>query len=336
MNHKRMFIIIAVALIAVVLIGEVYVYSFSPSSSFSVESSKRDDGIGYSMNSGVSTTYDMIVSDNGGFEAPRNFYFYRDSSYKTFISPSDADHTIDQLRKMFGKTGITVNTLASDSLKDMLASDIASGKCNDVLICVTGDLPDTVYTGKETDTIFEWIHAGGRLYWAGNVVGSYYSTREGVSNVWNCQKLFLGCDCINNTVTTAYGKITDNDYCDALHLQNNQVLYSADMTKIAGVKSLSIGYSESNCASVSLFASGDGMVCIFGGLPSKLQREDMVQVISSHICYKSVIIEHKGGNLARGTVSGIVRIDSSVKTCSFYGYFGGCFMEYGRTYDYSF
>lgn len=330
MNHKRMFVAIAVVLIAVLLLGELYVYTFSPSSTYGIESSSDGRKISYSVHSGIAETYDVAVFDNGGFGSPENYYIYSDGSYGSYFG-TQSGYYAEQMKTMLKNTGVSAEIVDAQRLKNILSS----GASRDALICVTGVLPDTVYSGKDTDLVFQWIHGGGRLYWAGNVIGSYYGTRGGTVNVPECQHLFLGCDCINNDIVMGDGKI-QNGFCDALHLQNGQVLYGADTARISGTGYLALGYTGSGCASVTMFSSGEGMVCVFGGHPSRMQRIDVTQVVSSHIFYGSSVIEHRSGNLVRDTVSGSVKIEQSVENCTLYAYIGGDMPEYGRAFDYSF
>ena len=184
--------VIAIAVITVILAGEVYIYMFNTDDTYHITTSASENGISYSIYSGTSNHYDVVITDNGDYISPSEYYIYYDetrpSNLKEVQQPIgsaklEQGYYISQLRYQLSNRGVDTEILDANELKERLQNDIAVNVCNKALIVVSGVLPDTVYSGNETDEIMEWIDAGGRLYWVGNTIGSSYSTSEGITEV---------------------------------------------------------------------------------------------------------------------------------------------------------
>ena len=69
MRHDRYILIASVLIVAVILAGEAYIYTFDRDSTYSASSSMSDSGAGYREGSGISSIYVVVVSYNGAFSA---------------------------------------------------------------------------------------------------------------------------------------------------------------------------------------------------------------------------------------------------------------------------
>ena len=336
-------IAVAVAIIAVLLIGEVYIYTFNTDDTYRISTSVSDGSLSYSIYSGISNQYDIVITNNGDFRPASEFYIYYDESYSFYLNDVDQpigsvkldqNYYVSQLKHQLSNRGVETVTVNAAELKERLQTDIAGGTVCKGLVVVSGALPDTIYTGNSSDMIFEWISAGGRLYWAGNLIGSHYSTKSGNVEVDNdYQQLFFGVtDCLNmNGPRKAYNDDVSNDYRNRLSLSSNALGYAIDRTKVADVATF--GYSDGNYSSVSIVGYGSGMICIVAGDYSNDQRSDLAQIISSNLCHHSKLIDGRTGNVTRGSVDDTMTIPSS-DYVSVYIYLGGYYPVCARCHSY--
>ena len=346
--HSKGLVFAAVLVIGIILAGEVYIYTFNADDTYRIDTSMTDTSVSYSIYSGISTHYDVVVIDNGDFVSSEDYYIYYDESYKSNLNDVfqpigseklDQGYYITQLKYQLSNRGIESKILNAMELKDSLKNDISLGKCNKGLIVVSGALPDTIYSGNGSDIIFDWMIAGGRLYWAGNALGSCYSTVDGIVQVeGDYQSLFFGVsDCLNiDGPEKAYSDDSTNDFRNSLSLMNNDLRYAPDSSLIAD--SMTAGYTDGKYSSITMVKHGLGMVCIVAGDYSNNQRYDLAQIIGAHLCYKSVMLIHDSGEVTRGSVSNIVvnSIPSNYEIV--YSYLGGyypVFAEGHCYYDYS-
>lgn len=340
--------IIFALVVAIVLLGEIYVYAFN-TDGYSSDASVSGNRVDYSVSADVSTTYSVHILDNGSFKPNAEYYIYYDSGYGSSIEavpvpvgakPFTQDYYISQLIHMFEYRGITnVETLDASELREAMLSDIYAGTCEKGLIVLSGALPDTIYKGVDTDTIFEWLGDGGRLYWAGNLLGRYVASADGGltdldENGVGYQTMFFGTDCLNTgDADKAYSDITVNDYRHTMSMANNSVKYGVDASKLPAGDVLAMGYTDGTYSSTAFvkYWSGDGMICVVGGDYSSYQRNDFAQMISSGLSYCSETIGYAEGALKRTTLHGT--IDATItggNVILAYVYYGGYYPIYGK------
>ena len=345
MSRDRCLVVLAVAVIAIVLIGEIAAYG----NIYSYESDVSDDG-SYRVGTSGAHVYDVISSDNGQYRSVEKLLVYWDAKYggvshdvtvEVGARALDENYYISQLTNNLEYLGFrSVEKVDAASLKASLAGDPAGIG----LVVLHGALPDTVYTGSPGDAIFSWISSGGTLYWAGEALGKYIGRADGTVDraPSGYQTLFLGSECLvdmdvspvpadNRNVGRVYDEISSNGYSDALCLKNNNVLYGVDSTLLdSGRKCLAIGYTDGKASSTALVSDGSGCVCVMGGLFSNYQRMDLATVIAAGIGPDSVLTEAVHGTVSHGAAEGKVSVGSG--NVSVFVYLGGDFSVYGRTY----
>lgn len=338
--------VIAVAILAVIVIGEAVVYT-SDYTDYSADASLEDGTLNYSVSADGSKEYSVVVSDNGGFTGIRTLYLYYDESYPSDYEAVDSDvgaptfnqkYYLEQVANLLEYRGVQdVRFVNAQELKEVLGADIESEGCSGKgLVVVSGVLPDTVYEGNQDDVIMRWISSGGSLYWAGNTLGSSYATQDGIEPVdSDYQEMFFGGDCLyTGDDTEAYSEVS-NGYTKGLSLMNNDVRYGIDSTKVGSDRAcLTMGFvNDAGYASIGMVQCGQGMVCVFGGQLSNMQRYDMAQVIASGIGPSSQLITVETGSVTRGTVTG--SIDGITGTgVSAYIYLGGYYPVYGKLFGF--
>lgn len=339
-RSDRTVVAIAVAIVAVILIGEVVVYT-SDYTDYSAEASIEDGVISYTVSADGSKTYSVVVSDSGSYGRVQTLYLYYDESYPSDVEDVEADvgapaltqsYHLSQLVQLLEYRGVTdVEYVNAAELKEVLESLVGDGTSSGTgLVCLSGVLPETVYTGHEDDPIFQWLSDGGSLYWAGNLIGYGYGTADGrIVKVENYQELFFGSECLNTgDADRAYEEYEGNSYLTALSLQNNHVKYGVDATKITDRSCLSLGYQCDGYASITAVSYGAGAVFVFGGDYIDYQRYDMAQVIASGIGPDSKIVKVVTGEV-RGTAEGTVTVETDSTDLSAYIYLGGYYVVYG-------
>ncbi|MDR2866987.1 MAG: hypothetical protein LBV13_06290 [Methanomassiliicoccaceae archaeon] len=338
MRSNTVLTVIFAVIVAAVLIGEVYVYTqdqgrYSSDVTFDAE----NDRIDYSVTSKGSEQYSVIVSDNGGFGRVDNYYIYYDAEYGSRLEkvqvPVGAreltqEYHISQLITMLNNRSITeIEMLNATELEAMMTT--GGSPASKGLIILSGAFPDTVYTGEPTDPVFNWINAGGSLYWAGNVIGAYIARSNGtVEEVPDGEGLF-GLSPLSTSPEKELSDITTNDYRHSLSLMNNSVRYGVNTKGLTD--HLAIGYTDGTYSSSVLLKVGDGMICVVAGDHSIEQRHDLAQIIASGICYRSTEEGYAEGEVKKGTAIGNIDVIlESGNNYAVYIYFGGYYTVYGK------
>jgi hypothetical protein len=340
--------IIAIVILAIVIVGEVVVYTTGPGK-YSSDVEFDDGAISYSISAKGSETYAVIVADNADMIAMTEIYIYFDESYESNYEevlvpigakPLNQSYYVEQLVKQLEYRGaIKAIVMNAEELAEALEKDLVDGDYAKGLVAISGALPDTVYQGNSTDTIFDWMNDGGRLYWLGNLIGSYYSTKDAVHDIGDKQMLFFGTSCLNTEGTDkAFSDVAGNGLRDDLSLMSNSVKYGIDPFALSASKGadrvLSFGYSQDNYASIVMTDYGKGMICVIGGDYSNNQRSDLAQILSSQICYKTEIVETITGSVTRKTITDTYDIQGTVENLAVYVYLGGYYSVYGNFFSF--
>ena len=332
MKSNAVLTVIFVVLLAVVLAGETYVYMLD-SDRFSSDAYETDDGIGYTVTSGGSEVYSVILMDDA-FDANAGYYMYYDEGYHSNVervaAPIGAkafteDYYISQLVSMLRYRGISIEMLNASELRDLMVSkDTTKG-----LIMLSGAIPETVYNTDGTGEIVTWLNDGGRLYWAGNFLGAYVSTPTGIVKADDgYQTSFFGLDCLNNSdAVRVLSDITSNNFRNTLSLKNNDVKYGIETGKLTG-NFLAVGYTDGKYSSIVMTECGNGMICVLGGDYSNNQRHDLAQLLSSGISFSSTEIGYAEGSVKRTTVTGEITVSLSPGDYYIYIYYGKYYPVY--------
>ena len=345
MRSNTVLTVIFVAIVATVLIGEAYVYTINDgrySSDVNVNATK--DGIVYSVSSKGSDIYSVLVLDNGAFERTETFYIFYDESYGSRLEKVQVPVGAKELTQWYyiSQLVLTLNNRGVNNIEILNAADLAAAMASDLapggkatakgLIVLSGALPDTIYRGYASDTVFNWIAAGGSLYWAGNLLGAYYSTPDGgtVPVTEDYQLNFFGrSDCLNKEESgPVLDDITTNDLGRSLSMMNNRTRYGVDLSVGGG---LAIGYTDGIYGSAVMVRSGAGMICVLAGDLSNEQRHDLAQIVASGISPDSKNAGYAEGVIKRGTVTGTVDVAFVAgNNYTVYIYCGGYFTVYGK------
>lgn len=346
MKSNTTFTIIFAVILAAVLIGEVFVYTMDQGR-YSSDISLNGQDLEYSLGSRGSQPYSVLVLDNGDFEPIERYYIYYDPDYGSKVEkvqvPVGAreltqDYYISQLVKMLNNRGITdITIMNAEELRDAMAAD-GPDSSSKGLIVLSGALPYTIYNDEEktNSLIFRWITDGGSMYWAGNLLGAYYSTADGgvLPVSFDYEYGFFGTtDCLNKgEENSQLSDIVSNGYRHSLSMMNNRVKYGVASSV---PRSLAAGYTDGTYVSAAMVKLGDGMVCALAGDYSNNQRHDLAQIISSGICFSTQpeIGGYSRGEVKRGTVTGTAEVDFKPGVYySVYIYYGNYFPVYGKTW----
>lgn len=343
-KNDRILMIIAVAVIAVVLAGEVIVYT-SDYTDYSADAKMGTDGrIEYSVSASGSKNYSAIAMDNGSHDVVDKVYIYHDESYKSAYEDVyvaigarelDQAYYVEQLAPTLRYRNISdITVLNASELADALRKDAESGNIRSGLICLSGAFPDTIYTGNRgSDVLFDWLDKGGSLYWIGNMIGKYSATTEKLIEIEDYQKLFFGSECLySGDDGVAYDEVPGNRFTSAFSLMSNNVRYGVNGSLLpTGTKHLEIGFERDGYSSASLISYGSGMICVIGGDYSNNQRYDLAQIICSGIGPKSEIKDIQTGSVTRGSTGGTLNAEGS--NLYAFIYLGGYYPVYCRAIE---
>ena len=339
---KRNYVtLISVVIIAALLIGEIIVYT-SGTHDFDIEAERSADEIEYSIGVRGAQVYSVITLDNKGMLPMTEIYVYLDESYASNYqrepgpigsNPLNQTYYVDQLVKLLENRGSTpVRVVNATELEVAMNADIGTS-FQKGLVVISGALPDTIYD-VSNNTIFDWLNDGGRLYWAGNFLGKYVGTPDGIQDgPSNYQDLFFGAECLTTDAPFVDEDDVTNSLRKDLSLKNNDVKFAVDTSKLpAGKNYMTAGYANGNCSSITFVEYGDGVICVLAGDLQRTQYSDLAQIISANITYTTEVIGNISGNVRYGNVSGVMDVtgftDVSVYIC-----LGGYYPVYGRFFS---
>jgi len=323
--------LITIMVVMLILIGEIIVFT-SSQDDFSSDVTIEDDTLTYSLEGKGSYTYD-VVSLNGSLGSPSEVFVYYDPGYGSMVNQVsvstgamalDQGYYVEQMSPTLKVRGITnVKIVDAEELGTIMANP-GYGKA---VVILSGAIPDTVYDGMSESVILDWIETGGRLYWAGNVIGQYIAHKGSVEEVECGQSIFLGAECIN-TEDTRGEEVIDNGFRDVLYLQNNLLRFAPDLSLLPEDSvCVVMGYTDGSCNSITSLSVGKGSVCIFGGDYSSRQRIDLAQVIASGVGPETELVEYATG-VMNHSINGTIG-----KADAVYVVLGGFFPVYCRLHE---
>jgi len=301
-------IIAAIAILLIVIAGEALIVTSGHSD---YGTTLSEDGRSCEIDCRGTHCYDIVVTE-GSFDTPSEVYIYYDEAYgsaheTSAVAVGARELTEKSYAEQLVKT-LKIRNVGNISIIDAhgLAELVCKNGSGIALVSVSGAIPDTVYDGTSNSGIIKWIESGGRLYWAGNVLGKYISHSDGSTTaVDNGTSLFLGSECIDSEKTQSYTRI-DNGFGIAYSLISNDARYSVDTSKLLdGSSYLAFGYTDGKRSSSCAVSVGGGMICVIGGDYSDYQRIDMAQIIASGLSPQTKIIHHQTGSVSGKKTIGI-------------------------------
>ncbi len=331
-------ILTAAIVVAVILAGEAYVCLDDWDGMYGVGFSKDGDSVSVSIESGGSKTYDVVAIGNGTFSPASEYILYYDPDHGEMLDDTwhatggkdlDQEYYISQLAVQLEIRGVQTRIADAEELKEIMGSALSEGRCDQAVFMASGALPDTVYSGDPSDTMVRWLSEGGRLYWAGNILGAYVSSSDGtVRQAGDGSKNLFFAEGVQNT-GEAYGltPVEGDPWREALCLAGNGTAYGLDASRLDGA--LSAGYTDGTYSSVCMVGYGKGMVCVFGGELSNDQRSDVAQVLASGLSNGSTLLSHVAGTATRSTVVETVDLSGTEGNVTVYAYLGGYFTVRG-------
>ena len=332
MNLKRdtPIIALAVIIIAVVVIGELNIYT-NNGDQFSADS-RYDSSLSYSVNSSIAKDYSVLAFDNA-LESFDKCYIYYDTSYpgnyekaKVPIGAKtlDQDYYVSQLSRSLDIRCVDHKTINAIEMKEIMESGLAGNRT--AIIAVSGALPSNVYNGTD-NLALSWIEAGGRLYWVGNALGAAYAEKDEIVEVENGASKFFGAECLNTSSDDDHA-LSEGNMCQELCLLNNRTKFAVSSALLpSSTNYKDIGFVQDGYSSICMVGKGNGMICVFGGVYSNNQRNDVAQVVASGMDYGSVLI-----GIAKGTVNGSLsgNVTTNGIPDSAYIFMGGYYPVYGK------
>ncbi len=302
-------VIIAIVVLILIIGGEALILT-SDHDDFSSSVTHDGDFVTVSVDANGSHQLNA-VSMRGSYQTPDQIYIYYDESYKSVYEdvkvavgarPLDQKNYVNMMVETLKVRDITDVTIVD---AEKLAEIASNGGRDIAIVCLSGAFPDTVYDGTEDSKILDWISSGGRLYWAGNIIGKYIAHADSVETVENGTTLFFGSECVDDVETKAYTKHEYNGVTEALSIINNNVRYTPNTYYLPSYSEyLEFGYTDGDRYSSIVVANGEGSICVVGGVYSDYQRIDMAQIIAAGISpYTEVVDSYEGAANGKKTIT---------------------------------
>ena len=311
--NARETVVIAVMIVAVILIGEALVYVF-PQYEADSEIQYGDSGIVLQLDTNYSTDYTVLVTQTESNAEERHLYIYRDSGYPSLIDDDYLGYWIDRMYAEFEVYGYSDYTVIdAEGIRDVMAGSVYNGVADRTAIMIlSGVLPDTVY-GEGNTLLEDWLGLGGALYWTGGPLGYYVghpNDTEDPLEVFDKDPggRFLGK---HDSIAVSEEQVLGTDPSDQHEIGLALGIYYDDCSY--GVSSsvqdsIFIGMEVDgyNSISISRYAGGDGIICVFGGdFPPNVKEtahSNILKVFFSGLSYDSKVIMLKCSSKDPGSV----------------------------------
>ncbi|MCL2334145.1 MAG: hypothetical protein FWC52_05095 [Candidatus Methanoplasma sp.] len=305
---KKPIVIVFIAIVAMLLIGEVL--AFAPIYNNSADVWENENVINYSISTNTSSQYTAVLLDNNGEYDIERILVYYDPGYM-------APHTNEYLEERIALTISELevrncpNIAVADAveIQEALSSENESGTYHTALLMMTGVFPDTVYDATSDCLIVDWLNGGGVLYWIGDTIGTYVSVKgeSTLERQHGYGEIFFGKDDeILATGKTDYSDIpsTDADIADSLNILYNAITFGVNAASLDNC--ISIGFTNGTYDSITFtkFHSGEGMIVLFGGDTTTDAAPVIAQAVCSGLNYSSSIVNCESGEIYRNTISG--------------------------------
>ena len=327
-------IVITIALVMMILIGEWYAY-IAPHDHHS--SAEMDgDTVTFSIESKGTREYKAVLFDNNDYSAVTEMYLFYDEKYASNVnentdppigSPQYTEkYFLEQLRNFLSYKGMSnitfVNANRAESLmEEQITTGSAIGKG---IMFACGSIPDNLFTGDHSDILPTWIEQGGSMYWVGNEIGKYISQGDNIIEV---------------NATTELTDVPDITFCESGKTKDVSILreelsllvyntrYAIDGT---GVEHY--GYSDGTYSTVSCIGKGLGQICVISGSLCMNLDKDLSNVICSGLSDRSELIDYDSGTIT-DSVKGIMTVPDIHGNISLYLDVGSYHSIYGDRHD---
>jgi hypothetical protein len=291
-------VIILVVFIAVVLLGQLISYNNPYYSNFNVERDGNDAR--FNIDSNLSLDYTAVSLDNDNlYQIDRYVAFYDDS----YPMPGRKDKTLDSLNWLKHNLEKYRVALHIEKIPEIVKV-VTELDTKTALIFATGTLPAEIYDGTSSSPLFEWLKAGGVMYWMNGKIGNTYA-EQGMSklqNVLDPDILFFGIgDVVRKDTGNVYARnLTDDSLTDVLKIYFNECTNGVDLGKLTS-DSLGLDYTYENYSSVAFvkYHDGAGMICNLGGTLDHDTAHSVAQTIAPCLTYSSTVVDHHNGRIGK-------------------------------------
>lgn len=328
MNRSQIGPIMLLAVVGIILIGEVVVYGMD-TRNYSSDVEWSSEEVDVNIHSSLNDTYSVMLNENT-LKLERLF-IYIDPDYSknvdvaenlTDIIELDPEYDADQLmRNLELRNFKNVSVCGPSDISNILETydPMSTG-----IVCMAYALDKQIYGSGPSSKLVEWVRNGGTLYWVGSVIGELCYDDQGNIVQVSDGYLLVG-DARQNTNSAK----ADRSVGVPLSLRNTDMMLGA--TVDSSSQCLQLGWSDGVFSTMTFYSRGSGNVCIVGGDLERSNVNDLSQIISSGICAKTSVVAHEEGNFkGNRMISFEITITPNM---SVYIYFGGMMTSYGARYD---
>lgn len=195
--------VLAVALCAVVIVGELATYS-TAWLGYGSDAEWSDGSVTVTISSQGTSAYDVVVIDNAKnvslmiyIDDDYGAYYEEARGYST-IPDEDQEYYAEQIAGFLSlRSYDDLSYCHNDGLVGYLEGTI--GQPGAALMVTSYALPSDVYDGTEGCLLLRWVDSGGSLYWVATEIGRFYTDSDGLHVVEDNQVLFFGTECVNTS-----------------------------------------------------------------------------------------------------------------------------------------
>jgi len=298
LNTKKIGAVTIAAFIALILLGQMITYTDTYHSEFSAE--RNGSVISYNINSNLSLNYTAVALDNGDLYQIERYVAFYDESYPMFDDAEDVKDSIKWLQHNLEKYNIDLEMADADEILDV----VSGLDTKTAIVFATGTLPSEIYDGTSSSPIFDWLKAGGVMYWIGGKIGYTYAERETseLKEVPDKELLFFGNnDVIREETEKVYARnLIEGSLTDVAGIYFNEYTNGIDTSKLTG-PFMSLDYSEDGYSSVvfAKYYDGDGMICNLGGILNHDTAHTAAQTIAPGLTHVSAVVDHCTGQISK-------------------------------------
>lgn len=313
MKQDNFTFMLALIMIAIVVIGGVSIYFINPYN-YDADAIVDTNSAEYSIDVSNPVEYNILVLDNFGIPPT-----------ESLIICSDGSNYSERFKTQLNIRGFNdVEIVDPANLPEVMMGD-PSGRA---ILIPQGPFPEEIYSGAASDPVFDWLAAGGSIYWFGYLPENGYKVNDSTIVDADVYLSPFGL-APENFCTVPNGNVSRSDeLCTQLRFRGSDVMYGLS-TSIG--KPISY-VSESGYSAITVMKVLNGTMIVLGGGQSNENLADLAQVISSGITYGTVSIGFDSGIVKNTIRDSILYSSSGKENVSVYIHIGGYYTVYGKRF----
>lgn len=302
MDNRNRRIVAVIALFFVVCIaGQAIVYG-GDAYRFDAVAEFGENNVMVDIDTNYALEYSILSLRSDSTFGVSSYAIWCDEAYPVIGDLDAIRDCIHRLQLYFTNSNSSLDIITTDELTRI----VASGDTSTAVLFITGTLPSSIYTGNQSDPIFDWLAVGGVMYWLSEKIGHSYAEKglPHTTQVYGSDILFFGAtDVVRAESNEVYTRnIESGSVTSKLGIYYGEVTNGIDCSRLTTpYLALDCNDGTYSAATFIQYHGGTGAVCVFGG---HIKHEDVptsvmasvTQAVVSGVSYDTMILDNRTGS----------------------------------------